>query len=193
MPHGEQQPGRPLVAALFQGLLSLILWRRLFVGVGAAYIGVSLTLGGTRAAVPVFQWLAGAWVLVIFACHFGLVWQNAVGASGPRPDPVAWRWSRILELIASNIVWTLVLAELAVRGFAALGGGGLVIRGALDDHLLVPEHDYGGGLRGNRLGYPGRDFSLDKRPGMMRIAALGDSFALGPAVPFADNYLTLLQ
>src|SRR5262249_46879868 len=166
---------------------------RLLLGLAAAYIGVSLTLGGTRAAVPVFQLLAGAWVLVTFIFHCGLAWRIRPAASGPPTSPRAWRGFRILELMTCNIVLTLVLAELALRGFAALGGGGLVIRAALDDHLLVPEHDYGGGLRGNRLGYPGRDFSLDKRRGVMRIAALGDSFALGPAVPFADNYLTLLQ
>src|SRR5262249_34890364 len=41
--------------------------------------------------------------------------------------------------------------------------------------------------------YPGREHEPEKRPGVRRIAALGDSFAVGPAVPFADNYLTLLE
>src|SRR5262249_38722881 len=48
-------------------------------------------------------------------------------------------------------------------------------------------------LRGNNLGYPGRDFEPQRQPGLLRIAALGDSFAVGPAVPFADNYLSLLD
>ena len=51
----------------------------------------------------------------------------------------------------------------------------------------------GAGLRGNGLGYSGHEFQQEKRPGVLRIAALGDSFALGPAVPFAANYLTLLE
>ena len=48
-------------------------------------------------------------------------------------------------------------------------------------------------MRGNNLGYPGKDFVIDKRPGVRRLAVLGDSFAVGPAVPFADNFLTLLE
>src|SRR5262249_42589786 len=68
-----------------------------------------------------------------------------------------------------------------------------VTAATLDAHRLLPGHDYGAGLRGNALGYPGPDFRREKRPGVFRIAALGDSFAVGPAVPFSENYLTLLE
>jgi hypothetical protein len=63
----------------------------------------------------------------------------------------------------------------------------------LDAQRLRPGHDYGAGLRGNALGYPGHEFQRTRRPDVRRIAALGDSFAVGPAVPFADNYLNLLE
>jgi hypothetical protein len=63
----------------------------------------------------------------------------------------------------------------------------------MDAYRLAPGYAYGSGLRGNALGYPGRDFQLDKEPGRFRVAALGDSFAVGPAVPYADNYLNLLE
>jgi hypothetical protein len=35
--------------------------------------------------------------------------------------------------------------------------------------------------------------SIQKPSGVFRVAALGDSFAIGPAVSFEDNYLTRLQ
>jgi hypothetical protein len=63
----------------------------------------------------------------------------------------------------------------------------------MEGYRLSPGKDYGGGLRGNALGYPGPEFQREKRPGTCRIAALGDSVAIGPAVPFADNYLTRLD
>jgi hypothetical protein len=69
----------------------------------------------------------------------------------------------------------------------------VLLGGMLHDHRLRPGHDYGGGLRSNRRGYPGPDVAPAKPPGVYRIVALGDSFAVGPAVPFAENYLTRLQ
>jgi hypothetical protein len=97
------------------------------------------------------------------------------------------------EIVVFNIALTLILTELSLRAFAAWAGSSLVLRDTLDAHRLTPGQDYGDGLRGNSLGYPGPDFQRARRPGVMRIAALGDSFAVGPAVAFADNYLTRLQ
>jgi hypothetical protein len=99
----------------------------------------------------------------------------------------------LLELIATNLAFTLLLAELALRAFAAISGQSLLLAGTLQAHQLIPGHDYGHGLVGNSLGYPGRDYPREKPAGTFRIAALGDSFAVGPAVAFADNYLTLLE
>jgi hypothetical protein len=99
----------------------------------------------------------------------------------------------VTELLATNLVLTLILAELALRAYCAVAGTSLVVCDTLDAHRLVPGQDYGGGLLGNHLGYPGRDFQKATRPGVLRIAALGDSFAVGPAVAFADNYLTQLE
>jgi hypothetical protein len=100
---------------------------------------------------------------------------------------------RGLELVVTNLVLALVLAELALQAFAAGSGRSPLLSNTLEDYRLRPGHDYGGGLRGNSLGYPGREFRRAKRPGVTRIAALGDSFAVGPAVTFADNYLCLLE
>ena len=47
-------------------------------------------------------------------------------------------------------------------------------------------------MKGNSRGYPGPELPPKKKRGVLRIAAIGDSFAVGPAVPFADNFLTRL-
>jgi hypothetical protein len=97
-----------------------------------------------------------------------------------------------LEVAFTNLALTLLLAEGCLRALAACGHDSVLISNSLDAYRLAPGRDYGAGLRGNSLGYPGPDIPPVKPPGVVRIAALGDSFALGPAVPFADNYLTLL-
>src|SRR5262249_25833881 len=96
----------------------------------------------------------------------------------------------VLESLAGYLALLLVLAEVALR---AASGISPADRSALDGHRLVPGHDYGAGLRGNSLGYPGPEFRKDKPGGRLRIAALGNSFAIGPTVPFAENYLTVLE
>jgi hypothetical protein len=112
----------------------------------------------------------------------------------PQKIRQAPRWLRRLELIVTNLAATVLFAELTLRAYVAWGNSPtLLLNSTLEAHRLIPGHDYGDGLHGNRLGYPGRDFERQKRPGICRIAALGDSFAVGPAVPFAENYLTLLE
>jgi hypothetical protein len=98
-----------------------------------------------------------------------------------------------LELVVSNAALCLLLVELALRAYGLASGGSLLLGGTLQSSRLKPGQDYGHGLHGNSLGYPGPDFQNDKKPGICRIAALGDSFAVGPAVAFADNFLTRLE
>src|SRR5262249_38478976 len=151
--------------------------RRFVTGVVAAYVVTSLTFGGSSYAKTVFYGLTASWGIFLW--------------SGQRLPPSRRLYT--LELIAWNVALTLVLAEVALRSYGVLSGRSLLLDDTLDAYRLVPGRDYGGGLRGNRLGYPGGDFERDKRPGIFRIAALGDSFAIGPAVLFADNYLTRLE
>jgi hypothetical protein len=157
-------------------------FRRLLAGVVLCYAAVSLALGGASCAPVVFRALALLWLLVLAIC-----WCRSAPAA-PRARGLA-----VLELVASNLALTLVLAEACLRAVAACGGNTLLLSATLDAHRLSPGQDYGAGLRGNARGYPGPDIAPDKKPGVIRVAALGDSFAVGPAVPFAENYLTLLQ
>jgi hypothetical protein len=157
--------------------------RRLLVGEVVLYVLVVLFLGGTAAAKPVFRALAVAWGV-------GLVWYSRRAADRPHPPSPFYRWA---ELIVTNLALALLLAEVSLRLYALAYRDSLLVAGTLDAHRLTPGRNYGNGLRGNRLGYPGPDRPEQKPAGVRRIAALGDSFAVGPAVPFADNYLTVLE
>jgi SGNH hydrolase-like domain, acetyltransferase AlgX len=48
------------------------------------------------------------------------------------------------------------------------------------------------GFRLNSAGFKDIEFEATKRPGTLRVIALGDSFAFG-AVPYQDNYLTVVE
>jgi hypothetical protein len=163
-------------------LLLAVFARRLLTGVVLAYALTSLVLGGQGCARTVFHVLTATWAAVLAFC----AWRLARGA-GRRPAGL-----RRVELVLTNLALILLLGELTARACGLATGGSLLLRDTLDAHHLVPGRDYGHGLRGNRLGYPGPDFRPERRPGVRRIAALGDSFAIGPRVAFADNYLTLL-
>jgi hypothetical protein len=161
-------------------LFWLRLLRRLAVGAMLLYVAVTLTWGGTTRARPVFYGLVTLW------CG-GLI--LAMGRMR-RDAPARTTW---WEVLASNVALALVLGELSLQGFAALTGRSLLLDASLDAHRLKPGQDYGDGLVGNRLGYPGPELPGARRPGFVRIAALGDSFAVGPVVPFSDCYLTRLS
>jgi hypothetical protein len=154
--------------------------RRAFFSVVFCYVVVCLTLGGTRVARPVF------YLLALGCCAWFWIWRAPVAA--PQKKSVL-----ALEIITFNVALTLFLGELSLRAFAACSHHSLIVSSALDAYRLTPGHRYAGGLRGNQLGFPGPDFCWNKRPGVFRIAALGDSFAVGPTVPFSDNFLTRLE
>lgn len=166
-----------------------ILCRRFFTGTILAYLVVSCSLGGAHAARPVFYAFTLGWLICLCSRRMGRV---APSRTGPDSNPRG-RAIRSLEVLGFNVALTLVVAEFSLRVLAFLSGSSFLAGASLDAYRLTPGRDYGGGLRGNRLGYPGEEFRQEKRADVYRIVALGDSFAVGPAVPFADNYLTLIQ
>jgi hypothetical protein len=170
---------------LRQLIFSQLFWRffrRTFAGIVLIYVATSWLLGETTSARPVYYALAFLWT----AFQLRWWWRQSSGGSHAR-RPI------LVELVAFNLALTLFLAEYSLRLYGAWSGRSLLVADTIDTYKLVPGHDYGGGLRGNNFGYPGRDFQKEKRPGIRRLAVLGDSFAVGPAVPFADNFLTLLE
>jgi hypothetical protein len=183
----------PLVSARDRLALSLRSLRRLLVGALLGYAAVSLTLGGTPHARTAFHLLALLWLLVIAAGYLRSLRRPVSGKAPAASGKRLARAGRVLEVVATNAALTLLLAEAALQTLAAFCGSSLLLTDTLDAYRLSPGRDYGGGLRGNSLGYPGPDILAAKAPGVRRVAALGDSFAVGPAVPFAENYLTRLQ
>jgi hypothetical protein len=158
--------------------------RRVFTGLVAAYVSCSLLLGGSSAAKPAFYGLALLW------SAFVLLWVLKLD----RKVASVGRWRiKQFEIIAFNVSLALTLGELALRACAIGWGVSPLIEETMDAYRLGPGHTYANGLHSNALGYPGRDFNLDKEPGRVRVAALGDSFAVGPPVPYSDNFLKLLE
>ena len=141
----------------------------------------ALLIGGMRHDQLVFRTAS-----TILAAMLG--WASWVLAKREQP-----RWLRNVELVFFNFALFLALAESSLRLLNACSATSLLLPRTLDSFRLEPGHDYGAGLRGNRLGYPGPDRALQKPANVYRIAALGDSFAIGPAVPYEDNYLTRIE
>jgi hypothetical protein len=193
-------------------ILSEFFWRffrRAFTGIVLIYVAISWLLGETPMARPVYYVLAGLWTTFQLGWYWHFDIQNSLFdirrlffSRKYRISNKEFRMSRgvharrgvvLFELIAFNLALTLFLAEYSLRFYGSWSGRSPLVADTIDTYKLVPGHDYGGGLRGNNLGYPGKDFQKEKRAGIRRLAALGDSFAVGPAVPFADNFLTLLE
>ena len=113
----------------------------------------------------------------------------------PTRQPVRLSWIRRTLRLGAHLL--IILATTAVLGEAALR-----VYHALHPvylfptetylHLKRPPHKviYGHSL--NELGCNDEAFRLEKTPGTLRVAAVGDSFAYG-IVPYPDNYLTLLE
>ncbi len=167
--------------------------RQLFSGVVAACVFVMLVLGGSAAARPVFHGLAAMWVAAVMALHLR---RRAVGQpAGADPSGPVRIWRRLsgwLDVAAFNAALAVVLGEIALRGYAAWAGVSPLVADSLEAYKLAPHRDYGN-VRANAHGYPGREFRVERISGVFRVAALGDSFAVGPAVRYADNYLQLLE
>jgi hypothetical protein len=163
-----------------------ILCRRLFTGMVMAYALTCLCAGGTRAADPIFDCLAIAWGL-------GVVGLEARGVRRVHHDSHSPAIVRAAEIVITNVAVCLVLVEIALRVYCRLGGMNPLVEQGLEGYRLTPGREYGLGIPANRHGYPGREFHEDKTPGTRCIAALGDSFAVGPAVAYGDNYLNLLE
>jgi hypothetical protein len=180
--------GKPHLISRNRLRTGLIFGRRLFGGVVLMYALVSVLAGGSAHARWLFDGAAVLWACTLLLLPLAVRWRSA------RP-PWLVRGGRFVhgaEVIAFNLALTLFIAECALRMLAVCSGKSLILSDALESYRLTPGQDYGDGLRGNNLGYPGEDFAARKRAGVFRIAALGDSFAVGPAVAFKDDYLTRL-
>lgn len=108
---------------------------------------------------------------------------------------VAWsqtRWFKLLDLAVGNLVLLAILLELGLRGLALWTGQDALLFNRTTGYRLKPGV-YENGLRANSLGFADEEWTKQKRSGVVRIAALGDSFSAGTAVAYKENYLTRLE
>jgi lysophospholipase L1-like esterase len=160
-------------------------WRRLAVGLVLLAAGCVIALGGSPAARPVFRGLALGWTVLLLA---PARWRAPVAPSALRAPGLG----RGLDVVTTNLAAFLVLGEVSLRVYGALAGHALFVSPGVDACRLAPNRDYGGLLTTNSHGYASREFVRDRQPGTLRLAALGDSFAVG-VVPQQENFLSVLE
>ncbi|MEX2207666.1 MAG: hypothetical protein WEF50_15680 [Myxococcota bacterium] len=118
---------------------------------------------------------------------------------GARERWLSWlrRATRPLDVLSVNLALLLVLTEAGARVVQALAPSPLLVppnakaENAMGAQLLPPGSVYRG-FPVNSLGFVDEEFRRARAPGVGRIAALGDSFAVA-AVPYRENFLTLLD
>ncbi|MGE3809788.1 MAG: hypothetical protein AB7K24_34420, partial [Gemmataceae bacterium] len=99
------------------------------------------------------------------------------------------RWvRRTVDLMLANVALFLVLGEVVLQTYTALGGRSLLVANNIDARRLRPCTVYGDYWTTNEQGYQSRSFERECRSGVRRLAVLGDSFAVG-LVPKEDNFL----
>lgn len=134
-----------------------------------------------------------------------LLAASAVALLGPLWVPGArQRWlewlrraARPLDVLSINLALLLALTEVGARSLQALAPSPLLVppnakaENAIRSQILPPGSVYRG-FPVNSLGFVDEEFRRARVPGVGRIAALGDSFAVG-AVRYRENFLTLLE
>ncbi len=152
-------------------------WRQLAVGLLAVYVLTVLTVGGSAWARYLFRALTGGWV----TCHCLLA------RSGTRPRGFRW-----LDIAATNAAVIVLLGELTLRAYASWTGQSMLVHQGMSACRLQPNRNYGDLLFTNSRGFCSREFEIEKRPGVRRIAVLGDSFAVG-TVRQDRNFVSVLE
>jgi hypothetical protein len=104
------------------------------------------------------------------------------------------RGRRAIDLVTVNVMLLVAFAECGVRALAAVVDSPLLVAesAAASErvrHHRYPPHGLHNDRRCNSLGLFDEEFELARKPGVRRIVALGDSFAVG-VVPYAENFLT---
>jgi hypothetical protein len=157
---------------------AIVTWARRAVVCGILAYAVSLLLLSGRVAVlPVTVALA----VLGFA---GAAWWSRCT---PRGD----RRFALVDVVATNVAFSLLALELMLRLYSSFAGNTLLIQRNIDAYRLLPNHDYGR-LWTNSFGYPSRRFDLARRPGISRLVLLGDSFAVG-SVRQDENFASQIE
>ena len=101
------------------------------------------------------------------------------------------RLQKALLILTVNVGLTLLLVEIVLRVYGAVMGHNLLTHDVIDVYRFEPNRNYGR-LWTNSYGFASREFEPGRRPGMTRLALLGDSFAVG-SVRQDDNFASWLE
>ncbi len=162
-----------------------------------------------------WRWLLFGWLVVFFFLGFALPGQDMARypcraacllwlavlltpllgpARGGRQSPGLWQRKipKALDLLVGNLVVLAATLEVVLRIAAWWGGNDALLLNRTTGYRLKPGV-YANGLRANSLGFADTEWTIEPPADRLRLAALGDSFSVGVAVAYEDNYLTLLE
>ena len=161
-----------------------LFWRWLAVGPVACYL-IALALGPDPAVFHVFVAALAAWATLAFV-------PLAISPSTRQrlAQRLALRSVRRLGWAAFLLCAALLISEATVRLYAAVGGESLPATYVARGRRLAPGEQFRGRAV-NSQGYWDAEFQQDARPGMFRIAALGDDALLAGTAQ--SNYLAEIE
>jgi lysophospholipase L1-like esterase len=125
----------------------------------------------------------------------GVLLFGAIAWALSRLSP-GWRRGRafrVAEFVLWNLVLVFVTLEAGVRLYLAFGQPPAWLTPEPDTVLyrLDPSREWLGSPPNSR-GFYDEEFVTQRRPGVTRVVALGDSYSVG-TVPYTANYLTLVD
>ena len=90
------------------------------------------------------------------------------------------------------ILLSLISIELFLRGYSKFNPTLFAPKDKKYDQFRANPKAWINGFQLNSKGYHDEEFTVQKKDGVFRILAIGDSFTFG-VVPYKDNFITLLQ
>ena len=116
-------------------------------------------------------------------------------------EHLTWRRKLAFSAVALGVFAVLLLGagELAVRAIAPKSDGqklGAPLEGSARLYGLRPNQralHVGVPVQTNSLGFREKEYPVERRPGVKRIAVLGDSFTFGVGVPFNEVFSKRLE
>lgn len=159
-------------------------WRWFVAGPVICYFGM-LALGPERHGRYLFRAAVGLWFTVML---LPLVFPTIF--TGRRCDWLRRRYPSAIAHALFNLGILCVSTELVLRAYAALSGEHVEVA-YLAQQLTLPPGSEFRGRQVNQLGYWGEEFQRQRRPGVLRVAVLGDETILSGTA--STNFLACIE
>jgi len=159
-------------------------WRWFVAGPVICYFGM-LALGPERNGRYLFRAAVGLWFTVML---LPLVFPSIF--AGRWCDWVRRRFPRAIGHALFSLGILCVSTELVLRAYAFLSGSRIEVA-YLAQQLTLPPGSVFRGRQVNQLGYWGEEFQRQRRPGVLRVAVLGDETILSGTA--STNFLACIE